>query len=514
MLSIAFFLSACGGGAAGPDSAINSPTAAPPPSPPVANTSTGSIVLLLTDAPTDELSAIYLDVTEVSLIGDIGQQLVFSGKETVNLLDLANYDLPITSSEVAAGSYSEIRLQVENLELVDKASGASVFPALPANGRIDLLIRGGFAIFPDTTLLAEMDIDANKSLHVVGTGSSKYEFRPVVKVDLMTDSIPVKLLRLEGVVAEIIDAPGGEFRLCRTFQPDACVNVFLSRNGSVFDAEGLPENIANLQVDDLVVAIGTFGNNDGGGDVPDDDGDSDADSDGDDDTDSDGDSDTDSDDDGDSDSDSDDDSDSEGSSKINVVNRDSILAVSAIVVEIGGNAVQVKGIVASEPDRNGKFQLLVSDAGTITVQMQTGTKIFAGDGERDSKLIVVDAVVVVEGVPIQPAIQPDRPGQGKGMNAALIFIDDVVEDEMRSGTIIEPLDSDNRSFNLATDGGDVCIQVVGDALITLISRDSNGSTSKQGAFSDLATGQTAQVFGYSGVSGCFQAVEVVVDLSR
>ena len=63
ILSAAFLLAACGGGGgSGADSAIT---------PPVPTTSTGTVVILLTDAPVDELSAINLDVKII--INDIAE---------------------------------------------------------------------------------------------------------------------------------------------------------------------------------------------------------------------------------------------------------------------------------------------------------------------------------------------------------------------------------------------------------------------------------------------------------
>jgi Domain of unknown function (DUF4382) len=477
LFTMAFLLSACGGGGPADTTVI----------PPVATTDTGTVVILLTDAPIDELSAINLDVTEATLIGNTGQQIVFSGNKSINLLDLANFVQPIIFSEVKAGSYNKIRLRIDNLELVDKNTGVSSFPRLPANGKIDLLDRGGFAVFPGRTLLAEIDIDANQSIHIVGTGNGKYQFRPVVKVNIMDGGLRAKLVRLEGVVGEIFDDPAGRFLLCHADQTDSCVIVNLAEGGSVFDPDGLPGSIGKLMVGDPVVAIGAFRHDN------DDDGDSDSDSDSDTDSDSDSDSD--------SDTDSDSDSDSDG------VKMD--VELDAVVIEIGDNATQTKGVVLSEPDQNGKFQLGVGEDETVTVLVQDGTRIFGKDGERGIDAIVIDLTIVVEGV----VVKSENPDQSDGINAALIFLDDAVAKESLSGKIVEPLDSVNRSFNLATDRGDMCVEVADDAKIILVSHGDDGSVSEEGDFSDLAPGQSAEVFGYSGVGGCFQANEVVVDLS-
>jgi len=503
VLSLAFLFSACGGGGGNADTTIN---------PLVPTSSTGTVVILLTDAPVDELSAINLDVKEVTLICGTGQHQVFSGDKTINLLDLANYDEPIAFGEVPAGTCNKIRLQVENVELVERISGDSTFTNLPANGKIDLLDQRGFAVFPGRTLLAEIHMDANKSIHIVGNGNGNYIFRPVVKVKIMDGGLPAKLVRLEGIVAEIFDAVAGRFLLCHADDTESCVVVNLAEGGSVFDADGLPTEIDQLMVEDPVVAIGRFRHED------DDDGDSDSDpdsdSDSDSDMDSDGDSDGDSDSDPDSDSDSDsdtgngEDGDSDSDSDVGRVDMD--LELDAIVIEIGGNATQTKGVVLSAPDENGKFQLGVGEDETVTVVIQDGTKIFGSDGELGVDSIIVDMTIVVEGVIVESG-DPETPN---GLNAALIFVDDAVEDDMLSGNIIDPLAADTMSFGLATDSGDQCVELVEEAVITLVSESGDGTMNETGEFSDLAVGQSVEVFGQSGIGGCFQANEAVVDLTE
>ena len=506
LLATAFLLPACGGGSgAAPDTAAT---------PPVATASTGTVVLLLTDAPIDELSAINLDVTEATLIGDTGQQLLFSGNKTINLLDLANFDQPIVFGEVEAGSFTKIRLRIENLELVDKNTGMSTFPSLPANGKIDLLDQNGFAVFPGRTLLAEIDMDANKSIHIVGTGSGKYMVRPVVKVKFMDGGFPEKLARLEGVVAEdMFDPAAGKFLLCHAEDSESCIVVNVGEDTCVFGPDGMPVGIDTLVVGDTVVAIGRFRHEDD--DDGDSDSDADSDSDSDSDMDSDGDSDGDSDSDADSDSDSDSDTgngtdgdgDSDSDSDDGRVDMD--VELDALVIEIGGNAAQVKGVVLGEPDDNGKFELGVGEDTTMTVQLQDTTKIFGKDGLFDPTALLVDTVIAVEGV----VETSDNPDVNDLIWAALIFVDDKDEVESLSGTIAPDPDPDTESFILITDGGDVCVELLEEAEITLVSQDADGTMSENGDFSDLKAEQSVEVFGHSGVGGCFQADEVVVDLT-
>jgi len=140
ILTSAFLISSCGGGS----SADTAPA-------------TGTVLFLLTDGPADDLSAIYLEVTEATLIGGNGQQTIFSGNKTINLLDLYHFNEPIAFGEVLAGDYTKIRLQISDIELVDKITGLSTFARLPANGKIDLLDQGRFTVFPGRTLVVEID---------------------------------------------------------------------------------------------------------------------------------------------------------------------------------------------------------------------------------------------------------------------------------------------------------------------------------------------------------------------
>lgn len=442
LLTSAFLISSCGGGGTPAD-----------PAP-----ATGTVLFLLTDAPTDELSAIYLKVTEATLIGGNGQQTIFSGNKTINLLDLEYYNEPIAFGEVLAGDYTKIRLQISDLELVDK-DGHSTYPKLPANGKIDLLDQGRFTVFPGRTLVVEIDIDANKSIHIVAAGNGTYQFRPVVKVNIMDGGLPDKLARLEGMVTEIYDDPAGKFLLCAADFPDVCVVVYLATDGSVFDAEGMPVDFADLQVNDFVVAIGRYLQDD--------------------------------------------------TNNTQNTGVDEKFAFEAIVIEIGGNASQVKGIVASTPDENDQFDLVVDKGVVVAVEIQEGAKIFGKDGELDQSAIVIAQKIEVEGVIVKAPAEGDL----DTIRAALMIIGDGLNDDKLSGTIAPPLDAENMTFVLMAGAGDRCVELNKDALIIFVSQNTDGTEVKIGTFADLADGQSADTYGQQGSGGCFQASEVVIDLT-
>lgn len=281
---------------------------------------TSSVALLSTDKPTDEFSAIKLNVIEAILIGGDGQETLFQGSKPIDLLDLTNFNEPVVFGEVKAGLYTKLRLVIDGLELVPNDGGPSIYPALPANGKLDMLDPEGFEVLPGRTLLAEIDMDANKSIKITGTGNGrKYNFRPVVRAKFMDGGLPDKLARVERIVNEIFAEPAGSFRLCDVDMPDNCIDVNTGAGTRIFNNEGLAAEFSTLMVNDPVVAIGRY-----------------------------------------------------------VVDPD--IELDTLILEIGGNAEQVSGNVVSSPMDN-QFLLVINDNGDIVVELQPGTKFFDAQGE-------------------------------------------------------------------------------------------------------------------------------------
>lgn len=426
---------ACGGGSGGGN---DSPVAATP--------TTGTVGLFFTDAPTDEFSEINLNVTKAVLIGgDDGQQPLFEGSEPIDLLNLTNFSEPIVFGEVAVGTYTKLRLYIDDLELVPHV-GDPIYPALPANGKIDMLDSEGFAVLPGRTLMVEIDMDANKSIKITNAGNGKkYNFRPVVKAKFMDGGLDNKLARVEGNVAEIYTDPAGSFLLCDIDTPDSCVKVATDSTSSIFGDDGLAADFSTLAVGNMVVVIGRY-------------------------------------------------------------QVDPDIVLNALVLEIGGNAEQVKGNVVSNPMDN-SFLLVADDGSDLVIEQQPGTRYFDDMGEIGADSIVLGADIEVEGVkpPKADEADPDL------LRAALVFVEDD-PDEQISGTIIEPLDADDMSFGLTlSGGGDTCVRV-GDSADVLLVDDAN-STVTMGTFADLALGQTVDVFGQSVADSCFEANEVIVEVA-
>ncbi len=254
---ISLFLFSCGGGGGGGSTPGS-----------VSPASTGTVTLLVTDAPSDDFNAIILSVTRAELFCDSGKVEVFSGFKKFDLLKLANVTEIFAEKDVPVGICSKIRLTLKEIELVKKDGSGSAYPKLPGNGKLDLNPRGGFEILPNTRRFIQLDMDAEKSIKETGNG--EYQFRPVVFVKIVTDSFDTKLVRLEGIV-DNLDVANGSFELCyihaqnELLDDDSedgnpyCVAVNTTRaDASFFDSNGDPTTINNLEDGDRVTAVGRF----------------------------------------------------------------------------------------------------------------------------------------------------------------------------------------------------------------------------------------------------------------
>jgi hypothetical protein len=444
LLGLSLFVTACGGSGDG---------GAPP------DQATGTVALLLTDMPTDDLDEINLDVVEATLIGGEGQQTLFANADdpiSINLLDLENFSRPIAFEDVPAGVYTKLRLRISNLELVeygDDGPGpddAVYTPPLPANGKIDLLHPEGFEVLPGRTLIVELDMDANKSIHVVQTGNSKYRMRPVVFVEFSNTGAPDKLTRIDGTITEVVDSAGGRFVLCSSADADTCIDVSLTTDGCVFDADGIPTEPTALEVGDEVIVIGRYSRM--GADI----------------------------------------------------------VLDAIVVE-QGPAKQVTGTVNTLPDETGMFLMIDREGTPLTVDLQADcTQVFGPDGA----IVGAEGLRIGQGVEVEGVeIAPDTDGDPATLRAALVISDGDDAEERISGEIAQPIDEDALSFFLITSTPDGGVTVVLEPGATIRVFEGDGDQ-MPGDFVDIVEGRAAEAYGELGVDGFFHATAVLVDTSE
>lgn len=393
---VALSIAACGGGSTTQEQTLVTP-----------QPTTGKVVLLLTDRASDDFSEINLNVLEARLIGGDtadGQQVLFHGIEPINLLDLENFSEPVVFGEVKAGIYTKLRLIIDQLELVPADGGPAQYPPLPANGKIDLLDPQGIEVLPGRTLIAEIDMEANKAIHIVGAGhSGRYQFRPVVKARFMdgdAGNLPDRLARLVGT-ASMID-PSGDFRLCDIETPDSCVNVSTGDDTSIFDGDGLATGFSSLVDGDQVAVIGSY-------------------------------------------------------------SVDSGILLNAIILEIGGNAEQMQGEVVSNP-ADDQFLLLRSGGEDIVVELQADTRYYGADGALDASAITLGAQVEVEGVQ-PPKADPADPDL---VRAALVFVEPAADEQLSGTISAAPDATTRQFTLTTEMAEDHCVAVADDASILLV----------------------------------------------
>jgi hypothetical protein len=235
---------------------------------------TGQVSLLLTDKPSEDFDQINITVNSWQLLG-AGDPVVLSDTvETFNLLDLRNsFDVVVGAVDVPVGTYSKIRLDVAQVELVKFDVNGNVsqteYPKLPS-GKIDFVFSGDVVVAPNSTLTLKIDMQADNSIEYHATGNDKYIFRPVVKIDIVTDAADA-VIRLSGVVFDKQATPDPEtFTLCNTgavsVTPD-CTSIKVENTTTFLDQDMLPADYAAVGNGDEVMLFGLFDSSTGGVDA-------------------------------------------------------------------------------------------------------------------------------------------------------------------------------------------------------------------------------------------------------
>jgi hypothetical protein len=280
-LLVALILSACsdGGSSGGGASGAN----------------TGSVGVLFTDSPTDRFCSIMLVMNSVTLLSDEGQVTIFEGSRSVDLLDLRdNSELITVGRRVPAGTYSKIRLGIDDkkVELYEcDENGDRIDPPKIADlrsGKIDLNPRGEFRLRAGSLMLIQLDMDAEKSIHISGPQhNEKCNFRPVVFVDIFTANAPDRLVRLTGEIQDLASEPD-RFDLCRSHavsrplredserrmmmtahdddgddddgddDRDTCVEIRVVDDTSIFLAKAVPGEFGDLENGRPATVLGRF----------------------------------------------------------------------------------------------------------------------------------------------------------------------------------------------------------------------------------------------------------------
>jgi hypothetical protein len=371
-LLMAFSMLSCGsGGGSGGSSGGEGP-------------GTGSVAILLTDAPTDDFLEINLTIIKIELLSDNGHVTVFSADQQtdpleIDLLDLKNEtELILIKNSVPAITYNKIRLTLSQAVLIDLIGDPHVLN-LPGNNKLDLNPQDDFSVKPGEMLALQVDLDANNAIHVVISGNNKtYHLRPVVFIDIIDAVDTEKIMRITGTVHNIY---ADKFKLCDIINPDKntaydkniCVYVYVTPKTSFFSAvDGEPISFQDLKLYDIVTAIGFY---------------------------------------------------KAVSTSSSLNNNGPNIGLDAVVVEVG-KFLKLKGTIRTVDQINGQFTFEVApDQGygtgnyTATVLVQNETKIYTWDGddilEADFNAIITNRLAEVDGI----MGNPDE------LNSSFILID-------------------------------------------------------------------------------------------
>lgn len=430
---------------------------------------TGQVAVLFTDGPTDAFCQILAEVESIDLLGSDGARTnVFTGPETVDVLDMRNYtDFFAIDPVVPVGSYSKVRMTLSDLALVECDEGGTPEPApdwehpnLPGNGKLDLNPRGTIQVVGGETMIIELDMDMEKSLHVHETGNGKWQFRPVVFVTIRPDD--TKLVRVFGQAKNV---NGTAFELCplepaSSMDDDSpaasseCLDVFTDAATGVFNEAGAPVGPDAIVNDGVLTAIGFLGLHD----------------------------------------------DADGDSRMDDLRLD------AVVVELGalGTFQSIRGEVVSAPGNNDLFVFDPTPAddatNAIDVLLQAGTRIFAigSNAELTSAALQPGTAGEVDGVYTDPATD------GEPLNSSLIVLDqDATPDVTLTDAEIVSIPADDdaepatRRFDVDTGVSSQCVNTDADTRYLRITESADASETAEIGFVDLAVGDVVDIYGAS-----------------
>ena len=458
-------LAACGGGGSGTgDSSGTSDPTAP---------TTGKVAILFTDGATDEFCQILATVESIELLGESGSRTsVFNGPETVDILAMRNYtDFFAINPDVPIGTYEKVRLTLADVALVHcddqgvpEPEADWDHPSLPGNGKLDLNPRSTFEVIGGETLVIELDMDMEKSLHVHQTGNGKWQLRPVIFVTIRPDDS--KLVRVFG---EARNVSSSTFELCpvepvssidtgSSTPSTECLDVFTDADTGIFDETGTRVDLSSVVSGDRLTAIGFLMIYD----------------------------------------------DADGDTRMDDLRLD------AAVVELGnqGTFERIVGTVVSAPGNNDLFVFDPTPPGDATnaidVRLQSGTHIFAlgSNEELTSAALQPGTPGEVDGVFTTP------PG-GEPLKSSLIVLDtDTTPAVSLLDAVIEnpiPPDDDpttpaTRRFSVIVDALTTCVKTDGGTSYLEITETVDTSETTEITFTDLVAGDTVDVFGIDDAS--------------
>lgn len=204
---------------------------------------TGTLKITLTDAPAD-FQAVNITFSEISAHIDSAWVTVRGEPITVNLLEWNNgQSIVIGTAEVPAGHYTQIRLKIDQAEVV--VDGQTFPVTVPSGAQTGLKLIAEFTIPEGSTFELVIDFDANRSIVTTGPPNNPRGFilKPTIRVvpKAITGSI-------SGTVANPANLPTA-FALAGT---DTITSTPVDKNSGLFMLAFLPEGSYTISLRDTL----------------------------------------------------------------------------------------------------------------------------------------------------------------------------------------------------------------------------------------------------------------------
>lgn len=167
---------------------------------------------------------------------------VFNGSADIDLVNLEAISEILSSVQIPAGTYTKIRLSIENPRLVLAANPTVELTnvQLTANGRV--FVSQTFNIPAGSNQLLLLDF---MGIHLVETGAGKYILTPQLRTDI---SIVSAEASVEGEVLTI-DETEGEIEL---LLDSSTITILVTEDTVIVDADDNPITLADIMPGDII----------------------------------------------------------------------------------------------------------------------------------------------------------------------------------------------------------------------------------------------------------------------
>ncbi|MFQ5824562.1 MAG: DUF4382 domain-containing protein [bacterium] len=210
---------------------------------PTTPTDKGTLIVSLTDAPA-EFQEVNITFSEISAHIDEQWITVRGEPITVNLLEWNNgQSIVIGTAEVPAGHYTQIRLKIDNAQVVVNGESQSV--TVPSGAQTGLKLVSQFTIPAGSTFELIIDFDANSSIFITGppNNSNGYILKPTIRVISKA---------ITGSISGTVTNPDNPSIAYAIVEDDTVTSTPVDKNSGVFMLTFLPEGTYTVSIKDIL----------------------------------------------------------------------------------------------------------------------------------------------------------------------------------------------------------------------------------------------------------------------